>query len=140
MISFDSLYRPGDALGYGLGMACAISILGALAYSCRKGKPGVAGSARTRLNYHSMIGVAGSVLALFHSTFRWSSILGGIALGSIILLALSGLFGQFGLRYAQRRRQRLWSMARSRWRAFHAYVAALFVVTTLAHIVAVHMY
>ncbi len=52
--------------------------------------------------FHIVAGILGPLLVLFHATFRIESINGGIALGSTLLVTVSGLVGRFFYRNVYR--------------------------------------
>lgn len=96
-ISKDQLYKPGDKLGYNIGLAGGIMMVTLLLYPLRK---------RVRLfnglgilpvwfKWHMVFGILGPALIMFHSTFYIGSINAGVALISMLLVSGSGIFGRF---------------------------------------------
>jgi hypothetical protein len=99
-----TLYKPGDGLGYNLGLVGGIMMLTLLLYPLRKRVRFMdrMGSMRYWFRYHMVAGVAGPVLVLFHSTFRIGSMNGRVALYAMVLVAISGLVGRFLYRHIHR--------------------------------------
>jgi hypothetical protein len=96
-ISRDHLYKPGDNLGYNIGLVGGIMMLILLLYPLRK---------RIRLfnnlgilpiwfKWHMVFGILGPALIMFHSTFYIGSVNAGVALISMLLVSGSGIFGRF---------------------------------------------
>jgi len=90
-------YTAGSDLGYNLGLAGGCMMLSLLLYPLRKRWVAMesTGSMRSWFAYHIVIGIAGPVLVLFHSTYRLSSINGTIAFWSMVIVTLSGVIGRF---------------------------------------------
>lgn len=94
-------YEPGSDLGYNLGLAGGLMMLSLLLYSLRKRLRPMerTGSMTSWFRYHMMIGIAGPVLVLFHSTFQAHSMNGSVALYAMLAVALSGVVGRFVYRH-----------------------------------------
>lgn len=90
------LYKSGSDLGYNLGLIGGIMMLVLLLYPVRKHVRFMRSWLPLKhwFRLHMFLGVAGPILVLFHSNFRYSSITGGIALMSMIAVFSSGLVGR----------------------------------------------
>lgn len=84
-------------LGYWLGVAGGVAMLGLFAYPLRKRVRAFQrwGAARTWFVLHMVLGVGGPVLILLHSAFHIGSINAGVALFSMLVVAASGVVGRF---------------------------------------------
>lgn len=95
--SIQKLYKPGDDVGYNLGLVGGVMMLALLLYPLRK-----------RLNFmkglsilpkwfklHMVLGILGPSLILFHAAFSIGSVNAGVALVCMLLVAGSGVFGRF---------------------------------------------
>lgn len=96
-ISEEKWYKPGDDIGYNIGLVGGIMMLTLLLYPLRKRakfmKP--LGILPTWFKWHMIFGILGPSLILYHSTFTVRSINAGVALFSMLLVAGSGVFGRF---------------------------------------------
>ncbi|MBI3902977.1 MAG: hypothetical protein HY306_08585 [Nitrosomonadales bacterium] len=92
-----NLYKPGDKLGYNLGLAGGLMMLIMLLYSLRKraGFMKGRGILPTWFRWHMVFGIMGPTLIMFHSTFNMHSINAGVALVCTMLVSGSGIFGRF---------------------------------------------
>jgi hypothetical protein len=90
-------YKPGEGLGYNLGLAGGLMMLTLLLYSARKHLTFMQGLGKLKhwFKIHMTLGVVGPVLVLFHTTFRLGSMNATIAFYCMILVAGSGLIGRF---------------------------------------------
>jgi hypothetical protein len=90
-------YKPGEGLGYNLGLVGGLMMLTLLLYSARKHLPFMQGLGKLKywFKIHMTLGVVGPVLVLFHTTFRLGSMNATIAFYCMILVAGSGLVGRF---------------------------------------------
>lgn len=97
LVSVGDIYEPGDDFGYYLGLAGGLLMLSQMLYPLRKRIPWLAGIGMMDrwFKYHMVIGIAGPVLVLFHSTFKTGSTNGSIALYAMLLVAGSGIVGRF---------------------------------------------
>ena len=96
-ISYDVLYKPGDNIGYNIGLAGGIMMLTLLFYPLRK-RVGFMKNWSVLpkwFKWHMAFGVLGPALILFHSTFHIYSINAGVALVCMLLVSGSGIFGRF---------------------------------------------
>ena len=91
------LFTAGDAVGYWLGVAGGVMMLVLLLYSLRKRFRFARswGNIRGWFVLHMLLGVFGPLLILVHSTFRVGSLNAGVALYSMVTVALSGVVGRF---------------------------------------------
>jgi hypothetical protein len=96
-ISTQKLYKPGDNLGYNIGLAGGIMMLTLLLYPLRKraGFMKRLGILPTWFKWHMIFGILGPTLIMYHSTFVIRSINAGVAMFSMLLVAGSGVFGRF---------------------------------------------
>lgn len=94
-------YEPGSDLGYNLGLVGGLLMVSLLFYSLRKRVLPMdrVGSMSTWFRYHMVIGIAGPILILFHSTFQTRSMNGSVALYAMLAVALSGVVGRFVYRH-----------------------------------------
>lgn len=88
--------RPGEGIGYWLGIVGASMMVILLGYPLRKrGGPIIPGSVGTWFKVHMTLGVIGPLLVLYHAGFSWRALNSGVALWAMILVALSGLVGRY---------------------------------------------
>lgn len=96
-ISHGHPFKPGDKIGYNLGLVGGLMMLTLLLYPMRK---------RIRImknwaplpkwfKWHMVFGILGPTLIILHSTFYIGSINAGVALISMLLVSGSGIFGRF---------------------------------------------
>jgi hypothetical protein len=90
-------YKPGEGLGYNLGLAGGLMMLTLLLYSARKHLTFMQGLGKLKywFQIHMTLGVIGPVLVIFHTTFRLGSTNATIAFYCMLLVAGSGLIGRF---------------------------------------------
>jgi hypothetical protein len=96
-VSRQGYFRPGDDVGYWLGVAGGSMMLLLFSYPLRKHFRFARnwGHVKGWFLVHMMLGVGGPLLILLHSTFHIGSLNAGIALFSMIIVALSGVVGRF---------------------------------------------
>jgi hypothetical protein len=96
-LSRSGLYRPGDGVGYWLGVAGGVLLLLLLSYPLRKRFRAARNWGRVKVWFllHMVLGIGAPLLILLHSTFRVGSLNAGVALASMIIVALSGVVGRF---------------------------------------------
>lgn len=97
LISRDHLYRPGDKIGYNIGLAGGIMMLTLLLYPVRK-RVGFMKNwviLPVWFKWHMVFGILGPALIMFHSTFYIGSVNAGVALICMLLVSGSGIFGRF---------------------------------------------
>ena len=92
-----SLYKPGDNLGYNIGLVGGLMMLIMLLYPLRKRIKFLKGWGilPTWFRWHMVLGIMGPALVMFHSTFVIHSINAGVALTCMMLVSGSGIFGRF---------------------------------------------
>ncbi|MFZ2650719.1 MAG: hypothetical protein WA210_11525 [Burkholderiaceae bacterium] len=97
LISRTGLYTSGDDVGYWLGVAGSVMMLTVLIYPVRKYVPVFRNWGRVRfwLWFHMVLGAGGPLLILAHSTFRVGSLNAGVALFTMLIVAVSGIVGGF---------------------------------------------
>lgn len=96
-LSALGLYTARSDTGYWLGVAGGVMMLLLFTYPLRKRWPLLArfGKAKFWFVAHMVFGVAGPLLVIAHSTFRIGSVNAGVALFSMVIVALSGVVGRF---------------------------------------------
>jgi hypothetical protein len=96
-ISYDNLYKPGDNIGYNIGLAGGLMMLTLLIYPLRKRVRFMRnwGLLPKWFKWHMVFGILGPALIMFHSTFTIRSINAGVALVCMMLVSGSGIFGRF---------------------------------------------
>lgn len=97
LISTQKYYKPGDDLGYNMGLVGGLMLLALLLYPLRKRVRSLRnlGILPTWFKWHMIFGILAPALILFHSTFRIGSINAGMALFAMLLVSGSGIFGRF---------------------------------------------
>ncbi len=95
--SSQKYYKPGDDIGYNMGLVGGIMLLALLLYPLRKRVRFLrkVGILPTWFKWHMIFGILAPALILFHSTFRIGSINAGMALVAMMLVSGSGIFGRF---------------------------------------------
>lgn len=90
-------YTSGDDFGYYLGLVGALLMLSLLLFPLRKRIRFMQklGKLPNWFRVHMMIGILGPLMILFHSNFHFGSINAGVALISMLLVAISGVLGRF---------------------------------------------
>jgi hypothetical protein len=90
-------YTAGDDIGYNLGLVGGVMMLTLLTYPLRKYLNSFRnwGPVRHWFTYHMVLGVAGPVLVIAHSTFMLKSTNATIAFVCMLLVAASGIVGRF---------------------------------------------
>lgn len=96
-ISHLKLYKPGDDVGYNMGLVGGIMLLSLLLYPLRKRVRlfRSLGILPTWFKWHMIFGILAPALILFHSTFYIGSINAGMAMTAMLLVSGSGIFGRF---------------------------------------------
>ena len=95
--STSGLYTAGSGVGYWLGVAGGTMMVLLFLYPLRKRITAMRALGRTKYWFalHMLLGVAGPLLILAHSTFRIGSINAGVALTCMLLVAGSGVAGRY---------------------------------------------
>lgn len=90
-------FTPESDVGYWIGVAGGVMMLLLFAYPMRKHLSFMRGWGAMKFWFvvHMVFGVTGPLLILLHSTFRIGSLNAGIALASMVIVALSGVVGRF---------------------------------------------
>ncbi len=96
-VAHGKYYKPGEGLGYNLGLAGGLMMLILLLYSARKHLKFMQplGKLKHWFRIHMMLGVIGPILVIFHTTFHLHSINASVAFYCMLLVAGSGLVGRF---------------------------------------------
>lgn len=96
-ISRQGYFTAGDDVGYWIGVAGGVMMLALFSYPLRKYFRFMhrLGKVKWWFIVHMMLGICGPMLILVHSTFRVGSINAGVALYSMVIVALSGVVGRF---------------------------------------------
>jgi hypothetical protein len=99
-IALGQPYRPGDDVGYSLGLAGGVMMLALLLYPARKHLAVMrrAGPMKPWFQAHMALGVLGPVLVLLHTGFRVGSVNAAVAVGCMVVVAVSGLIGRYAYR------------------------------------------
>ena len=97
LVSRMGWFKAGDDLGYWIGVAGGVMLLLLFVYPLRKHFRIFQRLGRVKfwLWFHMTLGIGGPLLILVHSTFRIGSLNAGVALYSMIIVALSGVIGRF---------------------------------------------
>jgi len=100
VVAWRQPYTAGSDLGYGLGLAGGLLMLGLLTYPLRKHfKPlRRAGPMKPWFQAHMVLGVLGPVLVIFHTGFRFSSMNAIVAFACMVVVAGSGFIGRYAYR------------------------------------------
>jgi len=93
----DTSLTPETGTGYWLGIVGSVLMLLLLLYPLRKRLPSLRaiGSVTFWFNTHMVFGVAGPVLVLWHANFKLGSVNCGVALITMLVVAVSGVFGRY---------------------------------------------
>ncbi len=93
-------YKPGDDLGYNLGLAGGLMMLALLMYPVRKraGFMRRAGAMKPWFQAHMALGILGPLLVLFHTGFKVGSVNAAVALTCMVVVSASGIIGRFAYR------------------------------------------
>lgn len=91
------LYKPGDDVGYYIGLVGGVMMLIMLLYPLRKRVKFMRewGILPTWFRWHMVLGILGPAVIMYHSTFIIRSINAGVALICMMLVSGSGIFGRF---------------------------------------------
>jgi hypothetical protein len=89
---------PDAGMGYWLGVIGGSMMLILLGYPVRKRmntRSRAVGSVGFWFRFHMLLGLMGPLTILYHSRFSWGALNSAVALGAMIVVALSGLIGRF---------------------------------------------
>jgi hypothetical protein len=104
LVANGGMYKPGDDIGYNLGLVGGLMMLSLLLYPLRKRIRFMDhfGSMKGWFRYHQVAGILGPSMVLFHSTFRIGAMNSRVALYAMLLVTLSGIVGRFIYRHIHR--------------------------------------
>jgi hypothetical protein len=90
-------FKPGDVVGYNLGLVGGLMIMTLLLYPMRKRVGFMKNWVQLPkwFKWHMIFGILGPTFILLHSTFFIGSINAGVALICMLLVSGSGIFGRF---------------------------------------------
>jgi hypothetical protein len=90
-------YKPGDVVGYNLGLVGGLMMLTLLLYPMRKRVGFMKNWVQLPkwFKWHMIFGILGPTFIILHSTFFIGSINAGVALICMLLVSGSGIFGRF---------------------------------------------
>lgn len=93
----DNGLTPVSGTGYWLGIIGSVMMLVVLLYPLRKRMRSLRaiGSVTFWYNAHMVLGVLGPVLVLWHANFRLGAINSSVALITMLVVAISGVFGRY---------------------------------------------
>lgn len=96
-LPLDYYLSPRSGIGYGLGIAGGLMLLGTVIYPLRKRKPSLAaiGSVRFWFRAHIVLGIVGPIAVLYHSNFSLGATNSNVALICMLAVAGSGLVGRY---------------------------------------------
>lgn len=96
-ISHGHPYKPGDPVGYNLGLVGGLMMLTLLLYPMRKRVSFMKNWVPLPkwFKWHMAFGIGGPALIMLHSTFHIGSINAGVAMICMLLVSGSGIFGRF---------------------------------------------
>jgi len=96
-IGRSGLFTPGDNVGYYMGLVGGVLMLLLLLYPLRKHVAALRnwGKVKHWFSIHMVLGIAGPILVLAHSTFHMRSTNAAVALICMLVVAGSGIVGRF---------------------------------------------
>jgi hypothetical protein len=96
-ISHGHPFKPGDKIGYNLGLVGGLMMLTLLLYPIRKRIGFMKNWAPLPkwFKWHMVFGILGPMLIVLHSTYFIGSVNAGVAMISMLLVSGSGIFGRF---------------------------------------------
>jgi len=96
-VSHDFPFKPGDKIGYNIGLVGGLMMLTLLLYPMRKRIGFMQGwiPLPKWFKWHMIFGILGPTLIILHTTFHIGSINAGVATVCMLLVAGSGVFGRF---------------------------------------------
>lgn len=154
------LHRAGLLwVGRYLGLCGSVVIISSFAYSARKRKLFQAGTPKTLLAAHELLGWTGALMLLVHGGVHFNALVPWLALGSMLAVVASGLTGKYLLQQARvGLAERVKELARAgvpaveidrellgrsllvatmqKWRKIHMPLTMVFAGLALVHIVA----
>lgn len=104
LVAHGSFYKPGDSLGYNLGLAGGLMMLVLLVYPMRKYFTFMRrwGQVKYWFIFHMCCGIFGPTLIVFHSTFHMKSVNATVAFSCMLLVAVSGFIGRYAYTHVHR--------------------------------------
>jgi hypothetical protein len=96
-VAHGKYYTPRSGFGFYLGVVGTLMMVALLGYPLRKYVRGMQqwGAVKHWFRVHMILGVLGPILVLFHSAFHVRSPNAAVALGSMLVVVISGLVGRF---------------------------------------------
>lgn len=93
----QKLYKPGDDIGYNMGLVGGVMMIFLLLYPLRKRISFFEnfGVLPSWFKWHMIFGILGPALIVFHSTFQINSVNAAVAMVCMLLVSGSGTFGRF---------------------------------------------
>jgi len=97
VVARSGYFTAGSPVGYWVGVAGGVAMLLLFLYPMRKHWRVAArwGRARAWFALHMILGVAGPLLIVLHSTLRFGSLNATVAFASMTLVAISGIVGRY---------------------------------------------
>ena len=97
VVAPQTLYKPGDDVGYNMGLVGGLMMVFLLLYPSRKRVSFLSklGVLPAWFKWHMVFGILGPTLIVFHSTFHINSVNAAVATICMLLVAGSGTFGRF---------------------------------------------
>jgi len=97
VLSPQTLYKPGDDIGYNMGVVGGLMMVFLLLYPLRKRVSFLSklGVLPTWFKWHMVFGIMGPALIVLHSTFHVNSVNAAVAMVCMLLVSGSGTFGRF---------------------------------------------
>lgn len=97
VVSPQTLYKPGDKIGYNMGLVGGLMMVILLLYPLRKRISFLRnlGVLPVWFKWHMIFGILGPTLIVLHSTFHIHSINAAVAMICMLLVSGSGTFGRF---------------------------------------------
>ena len=96
-LPMHELLKPSGKIGHGLGIAGTLLMAMTLLYPLRKKyefKERL-GSLRAWLDFHIFVGIAGPILILWHSTFKFNGIIATSSFALMVIIVVSGIIGRY---------------------------------------------
>lgn len=103
-VAAHDYYKPGDDVGYYMGLVGGVMMLVLLTYPLRKHFAFMRrlGEMKYWFSMHMMFGIFGPLLVLFHSTFTLHSVNATVAMTTMLVVAGSGFIGRYAYRHIHR--------------------------------------
>ena len=97
VVASSGRFTAGSNLGYWIGVAGGVAMLLLFLYPLRKRWRALreVGSTRFWFAFHMMLGIAGPLLIIVHSTLTFGSLNAIVAFSAMVLVAGSGIVGRF---------------------------------------------